>query len=97
MFKNAVIISDTAKVSVSQGGPAGASGDMNSVFRFLKLLMANNVGKSFYLAGQGGYDTHENQFNALNTNLQTVSRAVSTFFNAVKDTQDVTIVISSEF
>ena len=70
---------------------------MNSVFRFAKVLMNNNIGRSYYMGGYGGYDTHGNQFNGLNTNLNFVSTAVTNFFNDVKDTQDVTIVIFSEF
>lgn len=70
---------------------------MTSVLDFTKILMNNNIGRTFYMGGAGGYDSHGNQVIGLNTNLRTVSSAVTTFFNAVKDTQDITIVIFSEF
>ena len=70
---------------------------MNSIFRFAKVLMNNNIGRSFYMGGYGGYDTHGDQFIGLNKNLNFVATAVTNFFNEVKDTQDVTIVIFSEF
>ncbi len=70
---------------------------MNNVFKFAKVLMTNNIGRSFYMGGYGGYDTHGSQFTGLNKNLNFVSTAVTNFFNEVKDTQDVTIVIFSEF
>ncbi len=97
LFRDVGRISEIAKLSVSQWGPAGASGDMNSVFRFAKVLMNNNIGRSFYMGWFGGYDTHGDQFNWLNRNLNFVTTAVTNFFNEVKDTQDVTIVIFSEF
>lgn len=53
LFKDAGRISEIAKTSVAQGGPAGASGDMNSVFRFAKVLLNNNIGRSFYMGGYG--------------------------------------------
>lgn len=49
LFKDAGRISEIGKTSVSQGGPGGASGDMNSVFKFAKVLMNNNIGRSFYM------------------------------------------------
>ncbi len=70
---------------------------MNSVFKFLKILLANNIGRSYYMGGRGGYDTHGNQLIGLNDNLRFVAESVTNFFNEVKDTQDVTIVIFSEF
>jgi uncharacterized protein (DUF1501 family) len=97
LFKDAGRISEIAKMSVAQWGPSGANWDMNNVFRFAKVLMNNNVGRSFYMGGFGWYDTHGDQFNWLNRNLRFVSTAVTNFFNEVKDTQDVTIVIFSEF
>ncbi len=97
LFKDAGRISEIWKLSVAQGGPSGANGDMNNVFKFAKVLMNNNIGRSFYMGGYGWYDTHGDQFTGLNRNLNFVSTAVTNFFNEVKDTQDVTIVIFSEF
>lgn len=97
LFSDAGRISDIAKVSVAAGGPSGANGDMNNVFRFAKILMENNIGRSYYMGGYGGYDTHGDQLDGLNNNLRFVSTAVMNFFNDVKNSQDVTIVIFSEF
>ncbi|GAB0174409.1 MAG: hypothetical protein HHAS10_02880 [Candidatus Altimarinota bacterium] len=97
LFQDAGKISEIGKISVAQGGAPGASGDMNSVFNFAKVLINNNIGRTFYMGGAGGYDTHGNQFTGLNQNLRTVGSAVTKFFNDVKDTQDVTIIIFSEF
>jgi hypothetical protein len=62
LFKDAGRISDIAKLSLSQGGPNGANGDMKNIFRFSKVLMNNNIGRSFYMGGYGGYDTHSDQY-----------------------------------
>lgn len=70
---------------------------MYSVFKFTKILLQNNIGKSFYMGGRGGYDTHSNQFAGLNGNLASVADSVTKFFNSVKNSQDITIVIFSEF
>lgn len=59
--------------------------------------MENNIGRTYYMGGYGGYDTHENHYQTLQRNLTFVSDAVTTFFNSVKGSQDVTIVIFSEF
>lgn len=97
LFQDAGRISDIAKLSLAQWGPSGANGDMNNIFKFSKVLLNNNIGRSFYMGGYGGYDTHWDQFNWLNKDLQFVSDSVTKFFNEVKDTEDVTIVIFSEF
>lgn len=97
LFKDAGRISDIAKISVSQWGPSGANGDMNNIFRFSKVLMNNNIGRSYYMGWYGWYDTHGDQYDYLNNNLNFVASSVTQFFNEVKDTQDVTIVIFSEF
>jgi uncharacterized protein (DUF1501 family) len=97
LFRDAGRISDIAKISVAQGGPGGANGDMNNIFKFSKTLMSNRIGRSYYMGGYGGYDTHSDQLTGLNRNLQFVNEAVTKFFNEVKDTEDVTIVIFSEF
>lgn len=97
MFRNAMAISDAGKLSVANNGPPWATDDMYNVFKFIKILLQNNIGKSFYMGGRGGYDTHGNQFAWLNGNLGFVADSVTKFFNSVKDTQDITIVIFSEF
>jgi uncharacterized protein (DUF1501 family) len=97
LFKDAWRISDIAKISVAEWWPSGANGDMNNIFNFSKILMKNGIGRSYYMGGYGGYDTHGDQFSWLNRNLAFVGESVTKFFNEVKDTEDVTIVIFSEF
>lgn len=63
----------------------------------MKTLMENNIGKSYYVSGYGGYDSHGDQIRYLETNYNVLSTSLTSFFNQVKDTQNVTIVIFSEF
>jgi len=75
----------------------------------LRTLLANNVGKAFFMQADGGYDTHSNQLapqsnfdganvpKDLNYNIGGVMSNLTKFFNDVKDTQNITIVVFSEF
>lgn len=109
MFKNAAKIDEVATTSVSRQGPNGAGyGNVNN-FKFLQSLLASGVGKTFFMQGDGGYDTHSNQLapssnfdpnnvpRDLNYNVGRVVANATAFFNSVKDTQNITIVIYSEF
>lgn len=109
VFKNAARIDEVATTSVSNNGPNGAGyGNVNN-FSFLKSLLASGVGKAFFMQGDGGYDTHSNQLapssnfdpnnipRDLNYNVGKVVANATAFFNSVKDTQNITIVIYSEF
>jgi uncharacterized protein (DUF1501 family) len=63
-------------------------------------MLQNGVGKVFYLANTGnGYDTHINELTDRNLNggIGYLAQTVTDFFNQVKDTSKVTIVIYSEF
>lgn len=90
-------------------GPNGAGNGNANNFAFLKSLLASGVGKAFFIQGDGGYDTHSNQLapssnfdpnnipRDLNYNVGRVVANATAFFNSVKDTQNITIVIYSEF
>lgn len=108
-FKAAVRVDEIAQISKNSGGPDGAGyGNLNNL-KFLKTLMTNNVGKSFYIQADGGYDTHSNQLapqsnfdpmnipKDLNYNIGRVVSNLTSFFNEMKSTQDLTIVVFSEF
>lgn len=109
VFKNAAKIDEVATISVANEGPNGSGyGNVNN-FAFLRSLLASGVGKTFYMQADGGYDTHSNQLapssnfdpnnipRDLNYNIGRVVANATAFFNAVKDTQNITIVIYSEF
>lgn len=109
VFKNAARIDEVALASVTRGGPSGAGYGNANNFSFLQSLLSTNVGKAFYMQGDGGYDTHTNQLaptsnfdpnnipRDLNYSVGRVMANATAFFNAVKATQNVTIVIYSEF
>ena len=109
VFKNAAKIDQVATTSVSNSGPSGAGyGNVNN-FAFLRSLLSSNVGKAFFIQGDGGYDTHSNQLapssnfdpnnipRDLNYNVGRVVANATAFFNSVKATQNITIVLYSEF
>jgi uncharacterized protein (DUF1501 family) len=109
LFKAAAKVDEIAQASKSAGGPDGAGyGNANNL-KFLKTLLSNGVGKSFYLQADGGYDTHSNQLapqsnfdpmnepKDLNYNIGRTMSNLTAFFNEVKATQDITIVVFSEF
>lgn len=109
VFKNAARIDAVATTSVSNNGPNGAGYGNTNNFAFLKSLLASGVGKTFFVQGDGGYDTHSNQLapssnfdpnnipRDLNYSVGRVVANATAFFNSVKDTQNITIVIYSEF
>ncbi len=66
-------------------------------FEFVKMLMENNLWKAFYIHWDGWYDTHDKEALSLDYNINKVISSVSSFFRNVENTQDVTIVIYSEF
>ena len=109
LFKSAVRIDEIALASKDSGGPDGAGyGNVNNL-KFLRTLLASNVGKAFYMQADGGYDTHSNQLapqsnfdpmnipKDLNYNIGKVAENLTKFFNDVKATQNITIVMFSEF
>ena len=109
LFKAAIRVDEIASISKSTGGPDGAGwGNVNNL-KFLRTLMTNNTGKAFFMQADGGYDTHSKQlapqsnFDAmnipkdLNYNIGRVMSNLTAFFNDMKATQDLTIVVFSEF
>lgn len=72
---------------------------------FIKIAMENWVWSTYYIRWPRGYDTHKDELKIdsnspewyLNTNLKTFSDEIADFYNSVKDTQDVTIIVQSEF
>jgi hypothetical protein len=109
LFKSAIRVDEIAQASKASGGPDGAGfGNVNNL-KFLKTLLSNNVGKAFYMQADGGYDTHSNQLapqsnfdpmnvpKDLNYNIGRVMSNLTGFFNDVKGTQNITIVVFSEF
>lgn len=109
LFKSSVRVDEIAQASKLGGGPDGAGYGNTNNLKFLRTLLANNVGKAFYMQADGGYDTHSNQLapqsnfdsanipKDLNYNIGGVMSNLTKFFNDVKDTQNITIVVFSEF
>lgn len=109
VFRNAAKIDQVATASVANGGPNGAGWGNANNFAFLRSLLQSNVGKAFFLQGDGGYDTHSNQLapssnfdpnnvpRDLNYNVGRVVANATAFFNSVKATENITIIIYSEF
>ncbi len=109
LFKAAIRVDEIAQASKTAGGPDGAGyGNVNNL-KFLRTLMTNSVGKTFYMQADGGYDTHSNQLapqsnfdpmnipKDLNYNIGKVMANLTNFFNDMKSTQNITIVVFSEF
>ena len=71
---------------------------------FVKIAMENWVWSTYYLT-TWGYDTHRDQLKVsekypdwtLNNRLWNVAWDLVEFYNSVKNTQDITIVVQSEF
>lgn len=109
LFKGAVKVDDVASRSKQAGGPDGAGWGNTNNLAFLRTLLSNSTGKTFYMQADGGYDTHSNQLapqsnfdpnnipKDLNYNIGRVAENLTKFFNDVKGTQDITIVVFSEF
>jgi len=109
VFKNATKIDEVAALSVANSGPDGAGWGNTSNFAFLRSLLSSGVGKAFFMQADGGYDTHSDQLapssnfdpnnipHDLNYNIGRVVANATAFFNSVKNTQNITIVIYSEF
>ncbi len=109
LFKAAVRVDEIARVSQASGGPDGAGYGNTNNLRFLRTLLSQDVGKAFYMQADGGYDTHSDQLapqsnfdpmnipKDLNYNIGRVMSNLTTFFNDVKATQNITIVVFSEF
>lgn len=97
VFKNSVTINDVSITSQNNWWRAWAWYNMEDNFTFLESMFDSNVASIARMWADWWYDTHRNQKNSLKNNLSKVSQRTSDFFNRVKDKQDVTIVIFSEF
>jgi hypothetical protein len=100
IFTDSIKINNIAALSVASGGSAGVGSTTKSQLSFAKTMLAGNVGKIFYLANSGnGYDTHANENTSANLNggIGYLAQSVTEFFNQVRATEKVTIVIYSEF
>jgi uncharacterized protein (DUF1800 family) len=101
IYEDALRIHNVSNLSVSQWGASGVGYSTATQLSFLKTLLNNDTGRIFYLQNTGnGYDTHVNQLSGstnLSNGIGKVASDVTHFFNQVKDTQNITIVIYSEF
>lgn len=97
VFKNAVTINNVALNSLNNWGRAWAWSNMEQNFIFLESIFDSNISNIARMWATWWYDTHWNQKDYLNNNLDKVAKETVDFFNRVKDKQDITIVIFSEF
>lgn len=97
VFINSTLINDVSVNSQANWWRAGAGYNMEDNFTFLESMFDSNVSSIARMSADGWYDTHWNQKSTLVTNLTKVWERTSEFFNNVKDKQDITIVIFSEF
>lgn len=96
-FKSSAIIDSVARDSVANWWREWSGYNMNQRFTFLESLYNNWLWNTSWLRADGWYDTHRNQKDYLNNNLERVANETTDFFNRVKNNYNVTIVIYSEF
>jgi len=97
VFKNAVTINNVAIDSYNNWWRAGSWYNMEDNFTFLESIFDSNISNIARMWADWGYDTHWNQKNTIENNLTRVAQRTYDYYNRVKDKQDVTIVIFSEF
>jgi len=97
VFKNAVTISNVALYSYNAWWKPGSWYNMTDNFIFLESIFDSNISSIARMWADWWYDTHGNQKQGLSDNLEKVAQRTADYFNRVKDKQDVTIVIFSEF
>lgn len=97
VFKNSVVINNVALNSVTNWWRAWAWYNMEENFVFLESIFESNISSIARIWADWWYDTHWNQKEYLNGNLDKVAKRTAAYFNRVKDKQDVTIIIFSEF
>lgn len=97
VFKNSAIIDDVARESVANWWREWSGYNMEQRFTFLESLYNWWLWNTTWMRADWWYDTHSNQKDYLNSNLEKVANTTSEFFNKVKDKYNVTIVIYSEF
>lgn len=97
VFKNSVSINNVSIQSKLAWWAYWAWYNMVDNFTFLEWILESNISNIVRMKADGWYDTHKNQKTTLKNNLTKVAERTTNFFNSVKDTQDITIVIYSEF
>ena len=97
VFKNSAIIDDVARDSKANWWREWSGYNMQQKFTFLESLYKWWLWNTAWMRADWGYDTHRNQKEYLNKNLRKVSTSITNFFNSVKETNNVTIVVYSEF
>lgn len=97
VFKNSVTINNVSIESQNNWWRAWAWYNMADNFTFLESIFDSWVASIARMWADWWYDTHSNQKDWLNNNLEKVANSTYDYFNKVKNKQDVTIVIFSEF
>lgn len=97
IFKSSVEVDDVARTSNSMWGSAGAGNNMEDNFIFAEEIFDQNISNIVTMRADGGYDSHGNQKQRVNTNFAKVADATSDFFNRMKGKEDITLLFFSEF
>lgn len=97
IFKNWVQLWNVAEASVANGWRWGAWTNMIDNFIFAENLFDAWVSNVLSMHADGWYDSHRNQKDSINANLERVAERTADFYNRVKDKQNITIVLYSEF
>lgn len=97
VFKNSVTINNVALNSVNNWWRAWAWFNMIDNFTFLEAIFDTDVSNIARMWADWWYDTHWNQKNTLDNNLERVAERTFNYFERVKDKQDITILFFSEF
>lgn len=96
-FKDALVIDSIWTIAKADTNRDWAWYWNAQYYNFIKSMLNNNYWKVFYLHWDWGYDTHWNQDISLDTNINKVVTAMVWFFDEMKDSEDITIVLFSEF
>lgn len=78
-------------------GRSSIGWNMQTVFSAAEPVLDSSLANVVIMRADGWYDTHRNQVNTLNTNLERVSQRTAEYYNRVKGKQDITLVFYSEF
>ncbi len=97
VFKHSVTLHEVAKNSSDNWGRSGAGYNMADNFTFTEHLFNSDLTNVVKMSADGGYDTHWKQKDKLNSNLARVAQRTADFYNKVKNKENVTIVLYSEF
>lgn len=97
VFKNSSKIDSVAKESKANWWREWSWYNMQQKFTFLESLYNAWLWNAAWLRADWWYDTHRDQKDYLTNNFTTVAKETADFFNSVKDKENITIVIYSEF